>query len=90
MVWALEGMASALALDGRPALAALILGAAGAARRSINMFLSPMQEEQLNRTTAATRAALGEDAYADAYREGGALTPSQARSCVDRVGAEAR
>jgi predicted ATPase/DNA-binding SARP family transcriptional activator len=90
MVWALEGMASALALDGRPALAALILGAAGAARRSIDMFLSPMQEEQLNRTAAATRGALGEDAYADAYREGGTLTPSQARSWVDRVGAEAR
>jgi predicted ATPase/DNA-binding SARP family transcriptional activator len=84
VAWALQGMASALAADGQPGLAARILGAAAAARRSIGMPLSPTDEEEVNRTTATIRAALGEAEFTTAYDHGGGLGPEEARSLATR------
>nr|PZN40809.1 MAG: AfsR family transcriptional regulator [Actinomycetota bacterium] len=53
MAWALVGMAAALVPDGRPRLAALLLGAAEAARRAAGQRLAARDRDDLARITAA-------------------------------------
>ncbi|MGW4895834.1 AfsR/SARP family transcriptional regulator [Kitasatospora sp. NPDC004240] len=75
----LEGTASAAAAaTGTAARAALLLGAAGAARRSIGSPLPHGERADVDRISAAARAALGEAAYAAAYAEGAALPLAEA------------
>jgi predicted ATPase/DNA-binding SARP family transcriptional activator len=78
VAWALAGIASALAADGRADPAARILGASAALRHSIAMPLAPTDEDEVNRTTATIRAALGEASFARAYEDGGRLSPDEA------------
>ncbi|WP_439959615.1 ATP-binding protein, partial [Streptomyces luteocolor] len=70
---ALEGLAGAAALSGAPADAALLLGAADAARRGVGAPLPPAERTDVDRITASARAALGEAAFAEAHERGAKL-----------------
>jgi predicted ATPase/DNA-binding SARP family transcriptional activator len=77
----LEGLAGAAALGGRgPAseCAALLLGAADAARRGVGAPLPPAERGDVDRVTAAARAALGGPAFAEAFAYGARLTAEEA------------
>ncbi len=75
----LEGLAGAAALAGNAERSALLLGAASAARASVGMPLPPAERGDVDRITAAARAALGEEAFAEAFERGGTLGPSAFR-----------
>ncbi|MEO3868764.1 BTAD domain-containing putative transcriptional regulator [Nonomuraea sp. B12E4] len=81
MASALAGMAAAVAPDGRPGLAARLLGAAEAALRAAGQSLPAAEREELDRVTATVRAA--EPGFDGLYARGGELTPEQARHLVD-------
>ncbi|MEU3960939.1 BTAD domain-containing putative transcriptional regulator [Streptomyces buecherae] len=77
----LEGLAGALARSAdEPAAtsAALLLGAADAARRSVGAPLPPAERGDVDRGTAAARATLGSPAFAAAFARGAELTTSDA------------
>jgi predicted ATPase len=77
----LEGLAGAAALRGRaPAAecAALLLGAADAARRGVGAPLPPAERGDVDRITAAARTALGGPAFAEAFERGARLTAEEA------------
>ncbi|WP_411079505.1 AfsR/SARP family transcriptional regulator [Streptomyces sp. cmx-18-6] len=77
----LEGLAGAAALTGHgPAAtrAALLLGAADAARRRAGAPLPPAERADVDRITASARAVLGEDAFSEAYANGARLDPEEA------------
>ncbi|MBW4716027.1 BTAD domain-containing putative transcriptional regulator [Saccharothrix obliqua] len=65
-----EGLAGAHALAGDHEEAARMLGRAAANRLSVGRPLPPSQRQDVDRATAAARAALGEERFAAAYREG--------------------
>jgi predicted ATPase/DNA-binding SARP family transcriptional activator len=77
---ALEGLAGAHALAGRNAYAAMLLGAAHAARSSVGMPLPPAERGDVDRITKAVREHLDDDTYRTAYRRGNQLTPEGALS----------
>ncbi|MEU3482889.1 AfsR/SARP family transcriptional regulator [Streptomyces sp. NPDC033754] len=77
----LEGFAGAAAVTGgTPGFtrAALLLGAADAARRSVGAPLPEAESADVRRTASAAVAALGESAYAAAFHEGAALPLAEA------------
>ncbi|MFE4617191.1 BTAD domain-containing putative transcriptional regulator [Streptomyces sp. NPDC056747] len=77
----LEGFAgAAAATGGAPGFtrAALLLGAADAARRSVGAPLPEAESADVRRTASAAVAALGESAYAAAFHEGAALPLAEA------------
>ncbi|MFE7835509.1 BTAD domain-containing putative transcriptional regulator [Streptomyces sp. NPDC057474] len=77
----LEGLAGAAALRGcGPAAecAALLLGAADAARRGAGAPLPPAERGDVDRVTAAARAALGGPAFTQAFDRGARLTTEDA------------
>ncbi|WP_329034325.1 AfsR/SARP family transcriptional regulator [Streptomyces sp. NBC_00178] len=77
----LEGLAGAAALPGpgsAPGCAALLLGAAAAARSGAGAPLPTAERADVDRVTAAARAALGAAAYTDAYDRGARLTTGEA------------
>ncbi|MGP3989215.1 AfsR/SARP family transcriptional regulator [Streptomyces sp. 3N207] len=80
MALALEGLAGAHTLAGRHTHAAVLLGAAHAARDSVGMPLPPAERGDVDRITKAIRQHLDEDAYRTAYRCGSALTPEEVLS----------
>jgi predicted ATPase/DNA-binding SARP family transcriptional activator len=80
--FALGGLASALAADGRHEEAAELLGAAAAARRPTGLAPSPVERPEVDRVTAAVRAALGGTRFAAACARGGELTTEAARALV--------
>ncbi|QDY77286.1 AfsR/SARP family transcriptional regulator [Streptomyces qinzhouensis] len=67
---ALEGLAGAHALAGEPARAAALLGAAAAARESAGAPLPAAERRDVDRVSAAARAALGDAGYTAAYGRG--------------------
>ncbi|MGQ0774857.1 MAG: BTAD domain-containing putative transcriptional regulator [Pseudonocardiales bacterium] len=67
---ALEGLAGADALAGDHAGAAVLLGAAAAARHCVDRPLPPAERTDVDRISAAVRASLGEDAFRAAFRRG--------------------
>ncbi|MFF5717749.1 BTAD domain-containing putative transcriptional regulator [Streptomyces buecherae] len=88
----LEGLAGALARSAdEPAAtsAALLLGAADAARRSVGAPLPPAERGDVDRGTAAARATLGAPAFAAAFARGACLTTTdaaqRARAAADRL-----
>jgi predicted ATPase/DNA-binding SARP family transcriptional activator len=81
MAWALVGMAAALVLDGRPGLAAQLLGAADAELQKSGQSLSASDRDELDRITTAVRTA--EPDFASLFARGGELTPEQARSLLN-------
>ncbi|MGW3121303.1 BTAD domain-containing putative transcriptional regulator [Streptomyces sp. NPDC001107] len=77
----LEGLAGAAALRGcAPAAecAALLLGAADAARREVGAPLPPAERGDVDRVTAAAQAALGGPAFTEAFERGARLTAEEA------------
>ncbi|GEC08112.1 SARP family transcriptional regulator [Streptomyces spinoverrucosus] len=80
MALALEGLAGAHALAGRHVHAAVLLGAAHAARDSVGMPLPAAERGDVDRITQTVREHLDEAAYRTAYRRGSGLTPEQAVS----------
>ncbi|MEW2320852.1 BTAD domain-containing putative transcriptional regulator [Streptomyces griseoincarnatus] len=77
----LEGLAGAAALRGsRPAVAcaALLLGAADAARRQVGAPLPPAERGDADRVTATARTVLGAPAFAEAFERGARLTVEEA------------
>ncbi|MER5423990.1 BTAD domain-containing putative transcriptional regulator [Streptosporangium roseum] len=81
----LEGLAGVAALSGeedRARLAGMLLGAADAARRSVNAPLPPAERGDVERITAAAIAVLGQEAFAAAFRQGTKLPPRQAAHAV--------
>ncbi|MFG6200296.1 BTAD domain-containing putative transcriptional regulator [Nonomuraea sp. JJY05] len=80
---ALEGLAGARALAGHPVRAAHLLGAASAARASAGAPLPAAERGDVNRITAALRAALGEAGFAAAFEQGTALAPDTDEELLD-------
>ncbi|WP_329544249.1 AAA family ATPase [Streptomyces sp. NBC_01356] len=77
----LEGLAGAASLGGpgTPAeCAALLLGAADAARRGVGAPLPPAERGDVDRVAAAARAALGGPAFTEAFECGARLTAEDA------------
>lgn len=77
----LEGLAGAAALPGHASAAtraAVLLGAAAAARRRAGAPLPPAERADVDRVTAAARAALGAAVFAEAYERGARLEPEEA------------
>ncbi|WP_185909292.1 BTAD domain-containing putative transcriptional regulator [Streptomyces sp. WAC01280] len=77
----LEGFAGVAAVvGGTPGFtrAALLLGAADAARRSVGAPLPEAESADVRRTASVAVAALGESAYATAFHEGAALPLAEA------------
>jgi predicted ATPase len=69
---ALEGLAGTAALVGHHHQAGWLLGAAGAARRSVDRPLPPAERSDVDRISSAVREALGETAYNAALGHGAA------------------
>ncbi|MEU4802093.1 BTAD domain-containing putative transcriptional regulator [Actinosynnema sp. NPDC023587] len=65
-----EGLAGARALAGDHGEAARLLGRAAANRLSVGVPLPPAQRYDVDRITAATRAALGDEHFERAFAEG--------------------
>jgi predicted ATPase/DNA-binding SARP family transcriptional activator len=80
MALALEGLAGAHALAGRHERAALLLGAASAARASAGAPLPTLERGDVDRIATTVRAALGEAAFAAAFDRGCALAPDEAHA----------
>ncbi len=79
----LDGLARVAAMQDRPERAARLCAAAEAVREEISVPLSspahlPTARAERDRTVAAARAALGEDAFAAAWAEGGNMVLEQA------------
>ncbi|MFI6207658.1 AfsR/SARP family transcriptional regulator [Streptomyces sp. NPDC051041] len=68
-----EGLAGARALAGRHEHAAVLLGAAAAARASVGAPLPHGERGDVDRVESAVRAALGDAAFSAAYERGGTL-----------------
>jgi tetratricopeptide (TPR) repeat protein len=73
----LEGLAAVAVGQGEAELAARLFGAADAMRASSGTPIRPVLEERHDQDMAAARAALGEDRFARAYQEGGAMPADQ-------------
>jgi non-specific serine/threonine protein kinase len=70
---ALEGFAELAFATHAPKRAATILGAAARLREEIGLALSVREEREHKRLAAAARAALGDAAFDQAWREGSAM-----------------
>ena len=75
---ALEGFAELAVATHAPKRAATILGAAARLREEIGLALSVREEREHKRMAAAARAALGDDAFDQAWREGSAMELEEA------------
>jgi hypothetical protein len=85
--FALLGLAGAAAVAGQHDQAAQLLGAAAAARDSAALPAGPVEQDEINRITAAVRAALGADRFAAEFALGGETDPVVLRDRVqDRFG----
>ena len=84
---ALDGVAGVAAVLGQPERAARLLGAAEARREATDMARTMIASIEHERHVAATRAALGEAAFAAAYAGGRALpleeAVAEALACAD-------
>ncbi|WP_189397001.1 AfsR/SARP family transcriptional regulator [Streptomyces sp. FBKL.4005] len=81
----LEGLAGAATLCGHRSgagCAALLLGAAHAARRSVGAPLPPAERGDVDRVTAAAQEALGPRAFTEAFERGAWLSPAEAEHQV--------
>jgi ATP/maltotriose-dependent transcriptional regulator MalT len=81
----LEGLAGVVAAQGEPAWAAQLYGAAEALRDANSMSIVPLFRAEYERSVAATRVQLGEQAFVTAWNEGRAVTPEQALAAKGQV-----
>jgi len=72
-MWALERFAELATARHADERAAKILGAAACLREESGLGIPPHEEREHLRVVAATRAALGDGAFEQAWREGGAM-----------------
>ena len=79
---ALEGLAGADALAGHPDHAAVLLGAAAAARESVGAPLPPAERGDIDRAMGLARHAVGEEAFAAGFDRGRSLAPDAALAHV--------
>ncbi|WP_405500914.1 BTAD domain-containing putative transcriptional regulator [Streptomyces niveus] len=82
---ALEGLAGARSLAGDPDSAALLLGAATAARERTGAPLPAAEGADVDRVTRAARTALGTGAFEEAFARGTTLTPDEALAGTNRA-----
>jgi predicted ATPase/DNA-binding SARP family transcriptional activator len=84
---ALEGLAAAHSIADRPGTAALLLGAASAARAATGAPLPAAERPDVDRTTATATAALGAVAFGDTFTKGESLSPeaAYARARASRI-----
>ncbi|TDD71199.1 BTAD domain-containing putative transcriptional regulator [Actinomadura rubrisoli] len=75
---ALEGIAGARVIEGAPAAAARLLGTASALRSSVGAPLPSAECADVDRITAAARAALGGAAFEAEFQQGTRTPPDQA------------
>jgi predicted ATPase/class 3 adenylate cyclase/DNA-binding CsgD family transcriptional regulator len=74
----LEGLASVVAAQGESRWAALLWGAAVSLRDTMGVPLPPVYRAAYERSVAAARTQLGEQAFAAVWAEGRMVTPEQA------------
>ncbi len=74
----LEGLAGVVSAQGEPAWAARLYGAVEALRDALSVPIPPVNRAEYERSVAATRAHLGEQAFAAAWAEGRTMTPELA------------
>jgi tetratricopeptide (TPR) repeat protein len=77
-MWALERFAELAAAKHAHKRAATILGAAARLREESGLGIPPHEEREHRRVAAATRAALGDDPFDQAWREGSAMELEEA------------
>ena len=70
--------AGMIAAKDQPELTAQLLGAADALRRASSAPLQPSYRQEFDRSVAAVRAQLGEEAFEAAWAEGGTMSMEQA------------
>jgi hypothetical protein len=71
----LEGLAGAAAVQGEPARAVRLWGAAEALREVIGAPLPPIERVDYERLVAKARVQLGEEAFTSAWAQGRTMTP---------------
>jgi DNA-binding CsgD family transcriptional regulator len=74
----LEGLASVITVQGEPARAARLWGAAEALREAIGAPIPPIERAAYERSVTAARAQLGEKTFAAIWAEGHIMTPEEA------------
>jgi DNA-binding CsgD family transcriptional regulator/tetratricopeptide (TPR) repeat protein len=80
----LEGLAASIGPNRQPELAARLLGAAEALREEVGIPVEPALQDAHARTIAAVRAALGDDAFAQAWASGRAMSRREAIAAATR------
>jgi predicted ATPase/serine/threonine protein kinase/DNA-binding CsgD family transcriptional regulator len=81
----LEGLGAVGAVQGQPAWAARLWGAAEALRQHIVAPLPPIYRADYERSVAAARNQLGEKAFATAWAEGRGMIPEQVLAAQEPV-----
>jgi predicted ATPase/DNA-binding CsgD family transcriptional regulator len=74
IAFCLEGLAGVVAVQGEPAWAARLYGAAESLRESVGIPIPPVYRADYERSVAAARILLGEKAFAAAWAEGRTMT----------------
>jgi non-specific serine/threonine protein kinase len=78
IAWCLEGLAGVAGAQGHPERAARLFGAAEALREAIGTPIQHSDRTLYDRSVAAVRAALGEEAFKAAWAEGWRMTMEEA------------
>lgn len=89
LVQCLPALAAALSFQEQPAAAAVLLGAVDALREATGAGVSPWIADESDRIVGATRARLGEEAFADAWSRGRGMTSEEALAAVHRAAPQA-
>ena len=78
IAWCLEGLSEVAVAQGQQERAARLFGAAEALREDIGAPLPPSERPDYDRSVAAARAGLGEEAFVAAWAEGRKMTVEKA------------
>ncbi|SRR6266700_6976855 len=78
IVACLDGLANVVLVEGEPAWAAWLWGAAEALGNTMNRFMPQVERVPYEQAVTAARAQLGEKDFASAWAEGRTMTPEQA------------
>jgi tetratricopeptide (TPR) repeat protein len=85
LITSIENAADEALLEGQPEVAAHLLGAAATMRKETNFAIDPSNREVHEDSLVLTREALGEAAFAAAWRRGESLTLDEAIAQADAV-----
>ena len=85
MASGLEGLAGVVAAQGAPALAVRLWAAADALREAMGIPIPPVYRADYERSVAAARAQLGEQAFAAGWTDGRMMTLEQVRSLGEHL-----